>query len=225
MNMNMKRNNAGFTLVEIAIVLVIIGLLLGGVLKGQEMIQNAKIKNLINDINGISTAFQGYRDRYKALPGDDARAASRGWTDAVAGNGGGTLQNNNAFLAGNTGENMLAWQHLRYAGFISGDPAGTTQTTGGRSHPRHAYDGYIGVANSSSANFAFGMRGNVVCVSNVPGKAAEAVDSEFDDGIPNTGNVRARTGNINTEPGNAGTAAASYLDDSTSFYTLCKLIG
>lgn len=224
MNMNMKRNNSGFTLVEIAIVLVIIGLLLGGVLKGQEMIENAKIKNLINDIEGVTTAFYAYRDRYKALPGDDPRAASRGWTDAVAGNGNGTLQYNNAFRAGNAGENMLAWQHLRYAGFISGDPAGTTQTTG-RAHPFHSYDGYIGVANAINANFGFGMRGNLVCVSNVPGKAAEAVDSNFDDGIPNTGSVRARTGGINTEPGNAGTAAASYLDDSTTFYTICKPVG
>lgn len=221
MSMKIKRNQAGFTLVEIAIVLVIIGLLLGGVLKGQEMIENAKIKNLINDINGVSTAFQAYRDRYKVLPGDDPRAATRGWTSAVAGNGGGTLQNNNAFRAGNNGENMLLWQHLRYAGFISGDPSGTTQNDG-RAHPFHAYDGYIGVSNSANANFGFGMRGNIICLSNVPGKAAEAVDSNLDDGIPNTGSVRARTGNINTEPGNVGSAAASYTDNATTFYTICK---
>ena len=62
-------------------------------------------------------------------------------------------------------------------------------------------------------------------MSNVPGKAAEAVDSNFDDGVPNTGSVRARTGNINTEPGNAASAATSYVDDSTTFYTVCKPIG
>ena len=94
--MNDFRKNAGFTLVEIAIVLVIIGLLLGGVLKGQEMIENARIKNLINDIDGVSAAIYAYQDRYKSLPGDDKLAsnAGRGWTNAVAGDGNGRLADN-----------------------------------------------------------------------------------------------------------------------------------
>src|SRR4249919_3005072 len=70
---------AGFTLVEIAIVLVIIGLLLGGILKGQEMITQARIKNVINDFNGITAAYASYQDRYRAIPGDDAGAQAR-WT-------------------------------------------------------------------------------------------------------------------------------------------------
>ena len=49
----MKRNQSGFTLIEIAIVLVIIGLLLGGVLKGQELINSAKVKNLATDFRNI----------------------------------------------------------------------------------------------------------------------------------------------------------------------------
>jgi len=55
---------SGFTLVEIAIVLVIIGLLLGGILKGQEMITQAKIKNVVNDFNGITVAVTSYQNRY-----------------------------------------------------------------------------------------------------------------------------------------------------------------
>ena len=81
---------AGFTLVEIAIVLVIIGLLLGGVLKGQELIENAKIKNVINDLKGISAAYYSYQDRYKAIPGDDAAASAR-FVGAVNGGGNGTI--------------------------------------------------------------------------------------------------------------------------------------
>src|SRR5258706_14251471 len=89
----MKANNkglseSGFTLVEIAIVLVIIGLLLGGVLKGQEMITQAKIKNVINDFNGVTAAVNSYQDRYRALPGDDLSAAGR-WAGAQAGSGNG----------------------------------------------------------------------------------------------------------------------------------------
>ncbi len=70
----MKNNQKGFTLVEIAIVLVIIGLLLGGILKGQEMIVQAKIKNAITDFSGVSAAYFGYQDRYRATPGDDIQA-------------------------------------------------------------------------------------------------------------------------------------------------------
>ena len=93
----------GFTLVEIAIVLVIIGLLLGGILKGQEMITQAKIKNVISDFSGVSAAYHGYVDRYKKIPGDDlcagsgATAAACGtttarWSGASSGNGDGILQ-------------------------------------------------------------------------------------------------------------------------------------
>src|SRR6266851_4946099 len=82
---------SGFTLVEIAIVLVIIGLLLGGILEGQEMITQAKIKNVINDFNGITAAMNSYQDRYRAIPGDDINAASR-WAGAIAGSGDGQFK-------------------------------------------------------------------------------------------------------------------------------------
>ncbi|HEX7465879.1 MAG TPA: prepilin-type N-terminal cleavage/methylation domain-containing protein, partial [Usitatibacter sp.] len=67
----MKRQQSGFTLVEIAIVLVIIGLLLGGILKGQELINSAKVKNLANDFRVIPTYIYAYQDKFRALPGDD----------------------------------------------------------------------------------------------------------------------------------------------------------
>jgi prepilin-type N-terminal cleavage/methylation domain-containing protein len=82
--MSSRARQSGFTLVEIAIVLVIIGLLLGGILKGQEMITQAKIKNIVNDFNGITAAVNSYQDRYRALPGDDLNAAGR-WSGTVSG--------------------------------------------------------------------------------------------------------------------------------------------
>ena len=85
--MNRMHRESGFTLVEIAIVLVIIGLLLGGILKGQEMITQAKIKNSIADFSGISAAYYGYQDRYRAIPGDDPGATR--WAGATNGNGNG----------------------------------------------------------------------------------------------------------------------------------------
>ncbi len=71
----MMYKSKGFTLIEIAIVLVIIGLLLGGVLKGQELITGARVRNLISQQDGIKAAFFGFQDRYRALPGDYAAAA------------------------------------------------------------------------------------------------------------------------------------------------------
>jgi prepilin-type N-terminal cleavage/methylation domain-containing protein len=64
-----QRKQTGFTLVEIAIVLVIIGLLLGGVLKGQAMIASARVKALTNEIKSINTMLFAYQDRFRAIPG------------------------------------------------------------------------------------------------------------------------------------------------------------
>src|SRR3989337_578743 len=112
------KKTQGFTLVEIAIVLVIIGLLLGGILKGQEMIVQAKIKNVIADFSGISAAYHGYQDRYRAIPGDDRNSNRLGLTPpGTAGDGvvGGAY--NAACATTATDESCLWWDHLRRAGF------------------------------------------------------------------------------------------------------------
>ncbi len=74
-----RKQQSGYTLVEIAIVLVIIGLLLGGVLKGQELIYNQKVKSTYDNYRQFTAAMYGYQDRYKALPGDDPQALTRGF--------------------------------------------------------------------------------------------------------------------------------------------------
>ena len=66
----LSRKQSGFTLVEIAIVLVIIGLLLGGILKGQELINSARVRNLADTTTGIQAAYYGFIDRYRRVPGD-----------------------------------------------------------------------------------------------------------------------------------------------------------
>jgi len=113
-----NQNQKGFTLVEIAIVLVIIGLLLGGVLKGQELIRGAKIKAAAQEMKEWQAAYYGYLDRFGAKPGDDKTQASR-WSDMTNGNGNATI--NGDTCNNNTDESCLAMRALMHAGFITGD--------------------------------------------------------------------------------------------------------
>lgn len=217
--MAFKRAQTGFTLVEIAIVLVIIGLLLGGVLKGQELIENAKVKNAINDINAVKTAYYSYQDRYKRLPGDDGNLAAlqaRGGTWANVTQGG----NNNGVIAvtaaqtfNGGGENDNFFQHLRAAGFLTGD----AKVDGAAALPRNSFGGLIGITND--AVLGYNQATLMVCLGNVPGKAAAAIDSQIDDGVANTGSVRATQGANNTAPGAPATA---YSENQS--YTVCSTL-
>lgn len=215
----MKSKQSGFTLIEIAIVLVIIGLLLGGVMKGQELITSSRVKAAVKDIDGVSAAYQGYIDRYRRLPGDDGPTAAlvaRGvaWANVVGGDNDGLLEVTNAQTFTGAGEGDNFWQHLRAAGFLNGNPA----DAGAAAPPRNVFSGLIGITEAGVAGSTAGYK---VCLSQVPGKAALALDTQFDDGVPNSGSTWATLGvvGVNTEP---GAAAAAYNEDNQ--YTICRAI-
>src|ERR1700759_1343365 len=106
----MRTQQSGFTLVEIAIVLVIIGLLLGGVLKGQELINSAKAKAVIADFRNTATIVAAYQDRFRALPGDDKTATTH-LTGAATTNGDGDGLITGAWNStAAADESALAWQ-------------------------------------------------------------------------------------------------------------------
>ena len=217
MRSSRRRAQSGFTLVEIAIVLVIIGLLLGGVLKGQELIENGRVKSAAADMNGITAAYNSYLDRYRKLPGDDgpvatltARGAS--WTGVAAGNNNGIVNvtAGQAFTGG--GEGGTFFRHLRATGFITGNPA----DVGVNALPVNAWGGRVGVVATTAVQGRPVAR-LVVCMGNVPGKAAAALDVQLDDGVANGGSFRATQGANNVVP--AG-AAGAYSEDQT--YTVCR---
>lgn len=214
----MKNNQGGFTLVEIAIVLVIIGLLLGGVLKGQELITQAKIKNVANDLNGMAAAIYGYQDRYKAFPGDDGKAKTR-WSSASNGNGDGKVDGKFNSKT-DTDESRMFWNHLRLAGFIGGDTDSSAQ-------PQNAAGGIIGVQTNAGPSSGIELAGLIVCSSNLPGKIANAIDAQFDDGVPDKGAVRgyAQTGSVAADGATSPVDSAStgaYTDDGVKLFTICK---
>lgn len=183
-------HQSGFTLVELAIVLVIIGLILAAVLKGQEMIQNAKVKNVVNDLKGVSVAYYAYQDRYHSIPGDDAAAASHAGTGAVSGDGNGQIAGlfNATAAPALAAESNNFWQHTRMAGFLTGTATATIALPANNS-----VGGVLGVQGATTATPVYGMTGPVVCASNVPWRIAQAVDIMIDDGSSLTGSVRAGT--------------------------------
>lgn len=183
----MMRKQAGFTLVEIAIVMVIIGLLLGGVLKGQEIITNAKIKNLENDFNGTTAAIYSYQDRYRALPGDDPNAGIRFPSLQVTTNGksgNGTIdQVFNSTTDGD--ESRLFWLHLRNAGLVSG-------ATDDQQQPTNAFGGLTGVSTGAiTLPILPTMPGLFVGFSNIPRNIANILEARADDGNPQSGSIQA----------------------------------
>src|SRR5690606_2396445 len=141
----------GFTLVEIAIVLVISGLLLGGVLKGQELINSAKVKNMANDFRNIPIYIYGYQDRFKALPGDDANADKR-HADATKATKPANSQGNGK-IEGDwnsedaADESVLFWQHIRLAGLATG----ATNPADDGYFPTNVDGGRIGVQSMASS--------------------------------------------------------------------------
>ncbi|HYO27580.1 MAG TPA: prepilin-type N-terminal cleavage/methylation domain-containing protein [Azonexus sp.] len=214
----MKNNQSGFTLVEIAIVLVIIGLLLGGVLKGQELINSAKVKNLANDFRNIPTMVFAYQDKFRAIPGDDRAASAHvaGVPLAVNGDGNGRIDGNwNDQPAGAAcpagSETCNFWQHVRLANLA----AGATDPGNADYLPRNSEGGFIGVTGVAPVA---GWTGNFfVCSTNIQGRFARQLDITSDDGNTLTGSIRV----IALAGGGAVAANLTPAEDG-NLYTICS---
>jgi len=184
----MKRNASGFTLIEIAIVLVIIGLLLGGVLKGQELITGARVRNLISQQDGIKAAFFGFQDRFRALPGDYAAAGTSINGVTINGDGNGRIEGPNT---PGTYETLLAWNHLTAAGFLNGSytlAASNTSAAIDTNNPKNPYSVYIQIIYDNV--YGTGTppaKHNLKTGNQIPVEIIAEVDRKVDDGLPYAG--------------------------------------
>ena len=217
----MQRNHSGFTLIEIAIVLVIIGLLLGGVLKGQELINSAKVKNLATDFKNIPVFIYGYQDKFRSLPGDDPR---------VVINVNGTLSTTTPANVGNgvidglwkpaaeTDETALFWQHVRLANLAAGSTV-VSLAVGNTYIPVNAVGGSIGITSAAASPIL--MKGSyIVCSDAIAGKFARQLDTTLDDGVTNTGSVQVVAAGTVTVANTADSLVLTPANDDTP-YLVC----
>lgn len=182
----------GFTLLESAVGMVIVALLLAAVLAAEALLAQSRAREFAREAASLAGAIQLYRARYGALPGDDPDAPRR-WPGVAGGNGNGTLggrwdqapPSDAAALASGAEDNesLLAWWHLRRAGFLTGATEGAAATTTAR---LGTSAGALGLQTG-----AFGMTGMVVCAGDAAGATAESIDRRLDDGSPHSGSVRA----------------------------------
>lgn len=217
-----RKLNQGFTLIEIAIVLVIIGLLLGGVLKGQELINSAKVKNMATDFRNIPLYIYGYQDKFKALPGDDSRvvtnvAGTLATIGATPGNG---VIDGTWNTTINTQESCLFWEHVRKAGLAPGSTTVDCANASSDYWPRNADGGQIGIQSNGTAFTTITaptpMTGTyIICSQGILGKYVKQLDVTLDDKETSTGSLRAV---LTSAPGTA-VASAAIVDSSP--YTVC----
>jgi len=209
---SLRSTQAGFTLVEVAIVVVIVGLLLATVLKGQELVNQAKVKSAIVDFTGTFAAYYGYRDRYHALPGDDPNAGR--WAGATPGNGNGVVSGTySSSLPG--AESRLWWDHVRRAGFVAGT---------GEQQQLNRQSGMVGVqfGDAAGGTTLGGFSYLIVCSTNLPDKIAAAVDLQVDDGKGDDGRIRALAQTTAQPVLDSTSVPSAYVESGTNVYTLCR---
>lgn len=213
-----RQSEAGFTLIELSIVLIIIGLLIGGVLQGQEMINNTRLKTTVSQTDSIQAAVQTFQDKFNELPGDFAQAAviaagnvpgdDDGIIDFAAANAAVVL--NTATATGTEAANVF--DHLQDANLLQGVRDG-----GAAGNPIWVLDTQIdgGVFDVGTLIFA---AGNGVGIRMSAGTGATnallapvdafSLDTKYDDGNPLTGRWESPTAATDTAANSCHTAGA-----------------
>lgn len=211
---------------ELAVVLVLIGLLIGVMLLGNGVLTQSRIKFVANEFEQLKIAVITYQDRYAALPGDDARATSRWVGRSKDGTGDGRISGayqdpppaGDPLVAltvdATSGESLNFWWHLRLGGLIVAPPPVITPVA----QPLNAYAGVVGVEWG-----VLGFPRLSVCTANLPGEIAIGVESQLDDGNPRRGLVRAAKQTVDNQPIAAADATVTaYATGDDDMYILCR---
>lgn len=208
------REQGGFSLPEILIVVVLVALLVGALVLGNGLVTQSRIRSVASDFGGLAIAVRSYADRYGALPGDDTRAEIRWAGRAKNGTGDGRISGAYSTLppAGDpltaltvdatTGESLNFWWHLRLADLLIAPPPTVTQVA----QPVNPYHGVTGVEWG-----ALGFPALAVCTANLPGDVAIGIESQLDDGDPRRGFVRAAKQTVENQPLDAADATVTAL--------------
>jgi prepilin-type N-terminal cleavage/methylation domain-containing protein len=221
-----RSSQRGFTLAEVAITLVLIGLLTGSVMLGDGMVTQSRIKSIAKDFNQLKVAVLLYQDRYSALPGDDAGAAVR-WT-AGAKPGTGDRRISGSYQAippvGNpmtaltvdatSGESLNFWWHLRLAQLIVAPPPVVTPLA----QPLNHYGGVIGVEWAP-----LGLPRLAACTANLPGDVAIGLEHQDDDGNPRGGLARAFKQAADNDPiASADASITTFSTGEIDMFIICR---
>jgi hypothetical protein len=212
---------------------VLVGLLIGGVLAGQQLIQSARVRNLISQQEGVKAAYFGFQDRYRALPGDYSQANINipcGASPCFDGNGNGRIEAPNT--AG-THEEIVAWAHLSGAGFINGSytmAASTTTLPTVGNTPANPFGAYVQLANDGlwgTSDHAFIatrlLKHSIKTGNQVPVKILAEIDRKIDDGKPYSGSFQFSTFNgagAAPEIGGFSAQSCTDVDDASGKWNL-----
>lgn len=188
------REQIGFTLVEIALVLVVIGLLIGGILKGMQLISSSRVRSLADSAEATQAAYFGFMDRYRRVPGDwnaSAATAAIGVTINGGGNDSGRIDNPGGLFLWR--EPNALWEQLSKAEFITGEYAGgfAAPTPDNSLAPVNVFGQVMVVGRTSDYEGGAQVKLNFVMGRGIPVGAARELDAKIDDGVANTGRVRA----------------------------------
>jgi prepilin-type N-terminal cleavage/methylation domain-containing protein len=211
-----RTRQAGFTLIELSITVVLAGLIVGAAFTGRELIAPARAKSLVADFHAVRHAMDVYQDRYHALPGDDRlvyRHLAGARVSATSGNG---LIDGAWDSQVPTDEAMLFWEHLRLAGLV----LALTESGSGDPRPRHFAGGIIGVSSAlPDQRQVAGLGGSFqMCARGVPGRLALALDRLLDDGDTSMGSVRLVPDG--SAAGAAATVTPAVMEGAA--YTVCQ---
>ncbi|PIR37321.1 MAG: hypothetical protein COV35_09500 [Alphaproteobacteria bacterium CG11_big_fil_rev_8_21_14_0_20_39_49] len=222
----MKKEQSGFSLVELSVSIVIIGFIMAAIVQGKNILDNAQIRSIISQFSEHQTSANSFKLKYLQYPGDFDEAVAHwdiGTNDIEDGNGDGKIQ----FVQGGVYEGYRAWQHLTYARMTKANYLGTETTGAAQLESDIPKSNQIGGFVFEHGLLAM-TSGNVIALgiplastttinlgSSLTAQQAFAIDNKSDGGNPSTGKVRSIEGNGSTagtcvDANGAGTADDLY---------------